>query len=86
VHAAISHVRCTRVLNAVVRHRVADVLAGDELAAAEVAARSGLHALSLERTLRLLTGFGIFVERAPGSFANNGASELLLDRPGGLRN
>lgn len=86
VTAAIFHVRCARVLNTVVRHGVAEILDEGALGSAELAARTDLHRLSLERSLRLLTAFGIFVETTPGTFANNEASELLLDRRGGLRN
>jgi hypothetical protein len=87
VNAAISHVRCARVLNTIVVHGVPDIIGTDSLRVAEVASSAGLHAPALERSLRLLAAFGIFVEVAPGTFRNNDASALLLrDRAGGLRN
>jgi hypothetical protein len=86
VHAAIAHVRCNRVLGTIVVHGVPDLLDDGPKAAAELGRLTGLHPLSLERSLRLLAGFGLFVELEPGVFANNEASELLRDRPGGLRN
>jgi hypothetical protein len=86
VHAAIAHVRCNRVLGTIVVHRVPDLLEDGPKPAAQLGRLAGLHPLSLERSLRLLAGFGLFLEIEPGVFANNDASELLRDRPGGLRN
>lgn len=85
INAALFHVNCSPVLGAVIRHRVPDHLSAGPLDAEELARRAGLHPLSTIRALRLLTGFGIFKEVKTGSFANNGASSLLLDGTGGMR-
>jgi hypothetical protein len=86
VHAAIFHLRCNRVLGTLVERRVPDLLDNGPMLAARLGPLAGLHPLSLERSLRLLAGFGVFVEVEPGVFGNNDASALLRDRPGGLRN
>jgi len=86
INAALFHVNCSPVLGALIRHRVPDHLSEGPLDAGELARRAGLHPLSTTRALRLLTGFGIFKEVKPGTFANNAASSLLRDGAGGLRN
>jgi len=86
INAALFHVNCSPVLGALIRHRVPDHLSEGPLDAGELARRAGLHPLSTTRALRLLTGFGIFKEVKPGTFANNGASSLLRDGAGGMRN
>lgn len=86
INAALFHVNCSPVLGALIRHRVPDHLSEGPLDAGELARRAGLHPLSTIRALRLLTGFGIFKEVKPGTFANNAASSLLLDGTGGMRN
>jgi len=65
---------------------VPDLLHPDPLPAAELAERSGLHALALTRALRALAAFGAFQEVAPGVFANTPISDFYRDRPGSLRN
>jgi O-methyltransferase domain len=86
VNAAIFHVRCNRVLGTLVERRVPDLLDNGPMPVTRLGRLAGLHPLSLERSLRLLAGFGVFVEVEPGVFANNDASALLRDHPGGLRN
>jgi hypothetical protein len=86
IHSALFHVNCSPVLGALIRHRVPDHLEGGPMEAQALAQRAGLHPLSTARALRLLAGFGVFKEVAPGVFANNAASSLLRDSPGGLRN
>jgi hypothetical protein len=86
IHSALFHVNCSPVLGALIRHRVPDHLEGGPLDAQELAQRAGLHPLSTTRALRLLASFGVFKEVTPGVFANNAASSLLRDCPGGLRN
>jgi len=38
------------------------------------------------RALRFLARYGVFEEVSPGVFANNAASRLLRNQPGGMRN
>jgi len=86
VMAAVMHIIGNPALGIMVRHRVADLVGEASLPADEIAARTGLHPLALTRTLRFLAGLGIFWEVEPGRFMNTPASNLLRDRPGGLRN
>ena len=86
VREATLHVRCSRILNTLLVHRVPDLLDEGPATSLALAEAAELHQLSLERSLRLLASFGLFVEVSPGLFANTEASELLRDRPGGLRN
>lgn len=81
----LSHLYLTPALGALLQGRVPDHLHPGPLPAAELAKRSGLHALTLSRAMRALTAFGAFQEVSPGVFANNPVSDLFRDRPGGLR-
>jgi hypothetical protein len=63
---------------------VPDILEIGPMPAAAIAEKTGLDSLSLTRSLRALTSFGIFSEVAPGTFANNDASRLFRSQPGGL--
>jgi hypothetical protein len=63
-----------------------DHLDASPLPASELAKRTGLHALTVTRSLRALAAFGAFQEISPGVFANTPVSEFFRDRPGGLRN
>jgi SAM-dependent methyltransferase len=64
---------------------IADLLAEGRRSAADLANAAGVHPDALYRLLRLLAGYGIFVEHADGSFANSAQSELLRDVPGSFR-
>jgi SAM-dependent methyltransferase len=63
---------------------VADLVADRARPAGELAAAVDADEDSLYRLLRLLSGYGIFVEQEAG-FANSELSELLRDRPGSQR-
>jgi hypothetical protein len=63
-----------------------DHLDAGPLPASELAKRTGLHALTVTRSLRALAAFGAFQEISPGVFANTPVSEFFRDRPGGRRN
>ena len=82
----LSHLYLTPVLVQLVEGGVPDHLDAGPLPASELASRSGLHALSLTRSLRALAAFGAFQEVSPGVFGNTAVSEFFCDRPGGLRN
>ena len=82
----LSHLYLTPVLGALVEGRVPDHLDAGPLPASELAKRTGLHALTVTRSLRALAAFGAFQEVSPGIFANTPVSEFFRDRPGGLRN
>ncbi len=82
----LSHLYLTPVLGALVEGRVPDHLDAGPLPASELAKRTGLHALTVTRSLRALAAFGAFQEVSPGMFANTPVSEFFRDRPGGLRN
>ena len=82
----LSHLYLTPVLVALVEGHVPDHLDAGPLQATELAARSGLHALTVTRSLRALAAFGAFQEVSPGVFANTPVSDFFRDRPGGLRN
>jgi hypothetical protein len=86
VREAALHVRCSRILHTLLLHRVPDLLEDGPVASAELAEATGLHQLSLERSLRMLASLDVFFEVQPRVFANTEASELLLDQPGSLRN
>ena len=86
VLAALTHVMGDAVMGTVVRARVADHLDDGPLPAKELAARTGLDPLSTVRGLRYLSTFGVFQEVSPEVFGNTAASNLLRNRPGGLRN
>jgi hypothetical protein len=82
----LSHLYLTPVLVALIEGRVPDHLDAGPLPATELATRSGLHGLTVTRSLRALAAFGAFQEVSPGVFANTPVSEFFRDRPGGLRN
>ena len=82
----LSHLYLTPVLGALIEGRVPDHLDDGPLPVSELAKRSGLHALTVTRSLRALAAFGAFQEISPGVFANTPVSEFFRDRPGGLRN
>jgi hypothetical protein len=82
----LSHLYLTPVLVALIEGHVPDHLDDGPLPAADLAARSGLHELTVTRSLRALAAFGAFKEVSPGVFANTAVSGFFRDRPGGLRN
>jgi hypothetical protein len=82
----LSHLYLTPVLRALIEGHVPDHLDAGPLPATELAARSGLHALTGTRSLRALAAFGAFQEVSPGVFGNTPVSAFFRDRPGGLRN
>jgi hypothetical protein len=74
-----------RCLHVVARLGVADALGEEAATAAELAARTGAHAAALERMLRLLCTYGVFVPAGDG-YAHTPASRLLrADHPLSLR-
>jgi hypothetical protein len=73
-------------IGTLVRHRVPDLLEDGPLPSDVLAERAGLHPMSTERVLRVLAGHGLFTEVEPGVFANTARSDLLRDRPDGMRN
>jgi hypothetical protein len=74
-----------RCLHVVALHGVADALDGGTITAAELAARTGLHADALDRVLRLLAAHGVFAESGDG-YAHTAASRLLRsDHPESMR-
>ena len=83
---AVFTLNLSQALGTLVRHGVPDLLADGPLPATDLAARASLHPLSTERVLRVLAGHGLFTEVEPGVFANTPASDLLRDRPDGMRN
>src|SRR5436190_12392340 len=65
---------------------IADLLAGGERTAADLAAASGSDAYSLYRLLRSLATLGVFSETSDKTFANTPLSETMLaDSPTSLR-
>ncbi len=82
----LSHLYLTPVLRALVEGRVPDHRNAGPLPASELAKRTGLHALTVTRSLRALAAFGAFQEVSPDVFANTPVSAFFRDRPGGLRN
>jgi len=82
----LSHLYLTPILVALIEGHVPDHLDGGPLSAAELAERSGLHELTIARSLRALSASGAFEEVSPGVFANSAISGLFRDQPGGLRN
>ena len=67
----------TRVVGVVAELGVADALESGPRPVAEVARETGADAAVLERFLRALASDGVFVETAPGVYANTEASKLL---------
>jgi hypothetical protein len=63
---------------------IADLVADGPRPTAELADSAGVDADALYRVLRLLAGYGIFVEH-DGAFANSELSELLRGHPGSQR-
>ena len=86
VLGVIQDIHTNAVVGTLLRRNVPDCLASGPRRFEEVASRSGLHPLSTARALRLLAGYGVFEEVSPGVFANNAASRLLRNQPGGMRN
>jgi hypothetical protein len=69
-----------------VRLGIADVLAGDTLSVAELAARLEVNEDGLRRLLRLMVELGLFTASSVDAYRNNAASELLrTDHPDTLR-
>src|ERR1700728_2374727 len=65
---------------------IADLLAERPLSVDELAAKTGMHRLSLYRVLRALASVGVFVEEPPATFALTPAAALLKnDVPGSQR-
>jgi len=81
----LSHLYLTPVLVALIEGRVPDHLDAGPLPVSELADKSGLHELTLTRSLRALSALGAFEEVSPRVFANTVLSEFFRDRPGGLR-
>ncbi|HXO21678.1 MAG TPA: methyltransferase [Thermoanaerobaculia bacterium] len=76
----------TQVIHAAARLRIPDLLAERPMTAAELAARAGVDADALHRTLRGLAASGVFSLDAAGRFRNNRLSASLCSgRPGSLR-
>src|SRR5262245_35155132 len=64
---------------------IADLLADGPVAADALAARTGTHAPSLRRVLRLLASTGVFTEEADGRFALTPVGAFLRTGPGSFR-
>ncbi len=65
---------------------IADLLADGPVSAGELAERTGTHAPSLYRVLRLLAALGVFAEDGAGSFSLTVMGDRLrTDAPAGLR-
>jgi hypothetical protein len=79
----IAGVGATQCLHAAARLRIADLLAGGPLTAAELAARTGADRDSLHRLLRGLATFGVFALDPDGRFRNSRLSIPLQARSGG---
>ncbi len=74
-----------RCLHVIADLGVADVLGDSPQRAAALAAATGTHAEALDRTLRLLSAYGIF-ERRNGVYSHTPASRLLrTDHPQSVR-
>jgi hypothetical protein len=86
VFASLTHFIGNAVIGTAVRCNLADHLDNGPLTADELAGHANLHPISTTRILRFLASFGVFREVSPAVFANTDASNLLRNRPGGLRN
>ena len=76
----------TYCLSGVARLGVADHIDATPTAIEEIAAKTGAHAPSLYRVMRVLAGMGVFKEEPGKRFALTQAGELLKsDAPGSLR-
>lgn len=65
---------------------IADVLSNGPCDSREIAARLTLNEQAVFRTLRYLSGHGIFEQKSPRVFANNAMSDCLRsDPPGSVR-
>ncbi len=64
---------------------IADLVADGPRPADDLAERASAHPDALYRLLRVLSGYGIFVEQPGRAFANSELSELLRDVPGSSR-
>src|ERR1700752_214801 len=62
---------------AAARFGIADVLSGGPCESGEIAARLALNEQAVFRTLRYLSGHGVFEQRAPREFANNELSSCM---------
>jgi hypothetical protein len=76
----------TYCLSGVARLGVADHMGATPMAIEEIAAKTGAHAPSLYRVMRMLAGMGVFREEPGKRFALTQAGELLKSNaPGSLR-
>lgn len=76
----------SRALNVAAKLGIADLLKDGARHYSELAERTGTHAASLNRVLRLLASIGIFEEQEGGRFAQSPISESLrADVPGSSR-
>jgi len=73
-------------IHAAAKLRIPDLLASGPKTIGELAAESGAHPPSLERLLRVLTGFEMFASSPDGRFQNTPLTERLRsDYPGSRR-
>jgi SAM-dependent methyltransferase len=73
-------------IHAVARLRIPDLLASGPKTIGELAAESGAHPPTLERLLRVLSGFGMFASTPDGRFQNTPPTDRLRsDFPGSRR-
>ncbi|MEU6079084.1 methyltransferase [Streptomyces sp. NPDC047108] len=78
--------RISRVLHVLAELGIADELAAGPLQVPELAARTGTHADSLGRVLRVSAAFGVFEEQEDGRYALTDLSQALRsDVPGSQR-
>src|SRR5579883_3523825 len=86
LHRLINAYEISAAIGAVARLGVADALAGGPAAAAELAARVGADARSLERVLRSLADAGVFRKLDDDRFALTALGDLLrADAPDSVR-
>lgn len=76
----------TQALYVAAHLRIADILCGGPLPAAEIAKRAGANPEAVYRLLRLLSGYSVFAETQDGTFALTPlASALRDDAPDSMR-
>jgi predicted transcriptional regulator len=76
----------TYCLSGVARFGIADHMNATPMAVEEIAAKTGAHAPSLYRVMRMLASMGVFKEEQGKRFALTPAGELLKsDAPGTMR-
>ena len=76
----------TYCLSGVARLGIADIMNATPMAVEEIAGKTGAHAPSLYRVMRLLASMGVFKEEQGKRFALTPAGELLKsDAPGTMR-